>query len=118
VPEFFDYLGNNKGTLLEYGKRYRAGKLISTAMADSVFNQVVNARMCKRQQMRWSPRGAHLLVQVRCAVANGLFADWSPEQISGWLSRAYPDFVRCASRMRRSTSACTSGRTRRSEGTT
>jgi hypothetical protein len=27
--------------------------------------------MCKRQQMRWSPRGAHLLAQVRCAVVNG-----------------------------------------------
>jgi hypothetical protein len=28
--------------------------------------------------------------RLRAAVANGLFADWSPEQISGWLSRAYP----------------------------
>ena len=27
--------------------------------------------MCKRQQMRWTPRGAHLLAQVRCAVLNG-----------------------------------------------
>jgi len=27
--------------------------------------------MCKRQQMRWSPRGAHLPAQVRCAVING-----------------------------------------------
>jgi len=26
--------------------------------------------MCKRQQMRWSPRGPHLLAQVRCAVVN------------------------------------------------
>lgn len=34
-------------------------------------NQVINARMCKRQQMRWSLRGAHLLAQVRCAVING-----------------------------------------------
>ena len=44
-------------TTLFDSKRYRAGKLISTAMAESVVNQVVNARMCKRQQMRWSPRG-------------------------------------------------------------
>ena len=82
VREFFDYLDNNKGTLLDYGKRYRAGKPISTAMAESAVNQVVNARMCKRQQMRWSPRGAHLLAQVRCAVVNGDLASrlrrWSP----------------------------------------
>jgi len=53
VREFFDYLdNNNKGTLLDYGKRCRAGKPISTAMVGSAVNQVVNARMCKRQQMR------------------------------------------------------------------
>jgi CHASE2 domain-containing sensor protein len=40
-------------------------------MAESAVNQVINARMCKRQQMRWTPRGAHLLAQVRCAVLNG-----------------------------------------------
>ena len=34
-------------------------------------NQVINARMCKHQHMRWTPRGAHLLAQVRCAVING-----------------------------------------------
>ena len=34
-------------------------------------NQVLNHRMYKRQQMRWTPRGAHLLAQVRCAVING-----------------------------------------------
>jgi CHASE2 domain-containing sensor protein len=40
-------------------------------MAASAVNQVLNYRMSKRQQMRWSPRGAHLLAQVRCAVING-----------------------------------------------
>ena len=34
---------------------------------------------------------ATLNPRLSAAVANGLFADWSPEQISGWLSRAYPD---------------------------
>jgi len=31
----------------------------------------VNRRMNKSQQMRWSRRGADLLLQVRCAVYNG-----------------------------------------------
>jgi hypothetical protein len=26
---------------------------------------------CKSQQMRWTPRGVHLLTQVRCPVING-----------------------------------------------
>jgi hypothetical protein len=29
--------------------------------------------MNKSQQMRWSRRGADLLLQVRCAVYNGMF---------------------------------------------
>src|SRR4029077_10836246 len=32
-----------------------------------------NRRMNKSQQMRWSRRGADLLLQVRCAVFNGTF---------------------------------------------
>jgi hypothetical protein len=40
-------------------------------MAESAVNQVINTRMCKLQQMRWTPRGAHFLAQVRCAVLNG-----------------------------------------------
>lgn len=34
-------------------------------------NQLINARMCKRQWTRWTLRGAHLLAQVRCTVING-----------------------------------------------
>jgi len=44
-------------------------------MTESAVNQVINACMCKRQHMRWTPRGAHLLVQVRCAVINGDLAE-------------------------------------------
>ena len=48
-----------------YGERYRGGEPISTAFAESAVNQVISNRMVKKQQMRWSPRGAHLLLQVR-----------------------------------------------------
>ena len=65
------YVECNGGATIPYGSRHRDGRSISTAMAESAVNQVLNHRMCKRQQMRWSPRGAHLLAQVRCAVING-----------------------------------------------
>jgi hypothetical protein len=39
----------------------------------SAANFLVNQRMNKAQQMRWSRRGADLLLQVRCAVYNGAF---------------------------------------------
>jgi hypothetical protein len=44
---------------------------------------LVNERMGKRQPMRWSAEGAHLLLQVRCAVLNNrlemLFREWLPK---------------------------------------
>ncbi|BDC45434.1 hypothetical protein PTKU15_87310 [Paraburkholderia terrae] len=69
--ELVEYVEANGGSTINYGARHRPGKPISTATAESAVNQVLNQRMCKRQQMRWSPIGAHLLAQVRCAVING-----------------------------------------------
>ena len=51
-------------------------------MVESAVNQVVSTRMVKKQQMRWSPRGAHLLLQVRTRVLNDTLTDdyrrWYP----------------------------------------
>jgi hypothetical protein len=43
----------------------------STLNHVTVRNRALRAGMCKRQQMRWSPPGVHLLAQVRCAFING-----------------------------------------------
>ena len=34
-------------------------------------SHVINQRMGKRQPMRWTAEGAHLLLLVRCAVLDG-----------------------------------------------
>jgi hypothetical protein len=65
------YIETNDGALIDYGQRYRAGKPISTSRAEGTVNHLVNARMNKRRQMRWSPRGAHRVLQVRAAVLDG-----------------------------------------------
>ncbi len=67
------YIETNEGALIDYGERYRAGKPISTSRAEGTVNQLVSARMNKRRQMRWSPRGAHRVLQVRAAVLDGQF---------------------------------------------
>ncbi len=67
------YIESNKGALIDYGQRYRAGKPISTSRAEGTVNQLVSARMNKRRQMGWSPRGAHRVLQVRAAVLDGRF---------------------------------------------
>ncbi len=71
--ELQSYIDNNKGALIDYGERHRAGKPISTSRAEGTVSQRVSARMNKRQQMRWSPRGAHRVLQVRAAVLDGRF---------------------------------------------
>ena len=40
-------------------------------MTEGTANFLVNRRMNKSELMRWSRRGADLLLQVRCAVYNG-----------------------------------------------
>jgi len=57
--------------LVNYAERHRAGLRVGTAITEGTANVLVNRRMNKAQQMRWSRRGADLLLQVRCAVYNG-----------------------------------------------
>jgi hypothetical protein len=57
--------------LVNYAKRYRADLRVGTSITEGTANFLINRRMNKSQQMRWSRRGADLLLQVRCAVYNG-----------------------------------------------
>ena len=50
---------------------HRAGLRVGTALTEGTANFLVNRRMNKSQQMRWSRRGADRLLQVRCALYNG-----------------------------------------------
>jgi hypothetical protein len=65
------YLRGQAAWLVNYVKRYRAGLRVDTSITEGTANFLVNRRMNKSQQMRWSRRGADLLLQVRCAVYNG-----------------------------------------------
>jgi len=70
VAEFHTYITTNEAFIPNYGDRYRYGEVISTAFVESTVNQVISTRMVKKQQMRWTKKGAHLLLQVRAQVLN------------------------------------------------
>jgi hypothetical protein len=53
------------------GARHRSGRRIATALAESAVNSLVARRIVKKQQMQWSKRATHLLLQVRAAILNG-----------------------------------------------
>jgi len=82
VRELATYITNNASSIVNYGERYRNGERISTAFTESTINQVVSKRMVKKQQMQWTPEGAHLLLQVRTQVLNDewddTFRTWYP----------------------------------------
>jgi hypothetical protein len=67
------YLRGQSHWLVNYADLHRAGLRVGTAITEGTANFLVNRRMNKSQQMRWSRRGADLLLQVRCAVYNGTF---------------------------------------------
>jgi hypothetical protein len=46
---------------------------------------VISKRMVKKQQIRWSPRGAHLLLQIRTKVLN--------DTLTNDYRRWYPGFT-------------------------
>src|SRR3954469_24804871 len=65
------YLTGQSAHLVDYAERHRAGLRVGTSLTKGTANFLVNRRMAKAQQMRWSQRGADLLLQVRCALYNG-----------------------------------------------
>ena len=65
------YLVGQADWMVNYAERHRAGLRVGTAITEGTANFLVNRRMAKSQQMRWSRRGADRLLQVRCAVYNG-----------------------------------------------
>ena len=82
LAEFRTYIDKNQSAIPNYGERYRNGEAISSATAEATVNQVVSRRMVKKQQMQWTPEGAHLLLQMRTRVLNddleALFRGWYP----------------------------------------
>ena len=84
VKEFQIYIENNAAMITNYGERYRNGEAIATGFVESVVNQIIAKRFVKKQQMRWTKRGAHLLLQVRVKVLN--------EELRENFSKWYPQF--------------------------
>lgn len=82
LHEFDHYIRTNQSSLPNYGDRYRNGEAISSAVAESSVNQMISKRFVKKQQMRWTRRGAHLLLQIRTRTLDGTlsatFQRWYP----------------------------------------
>lgn len=82
LDELNIYIENNCHLIPNYGERWRYGEAISTGFVESTINEVVAKRMVKKQQMQWTPKGAHYMIQTRTAVLN----DELHKDFSRWYS--------------------------------
>ena len=87
-----------------YAERRRYGERVSTGFVESAINTVVGKRFGKRQQIRWSKGGAHLMLQARTRTLDGTlrgkFEQWYPGLKAGDRS------VEAEQRMPRSWASC------------
>jgi len=87
LHEFDHYIRANQSSIPNYDDRYRNGEPISSALAESSVNQIIGKRFVKKQQMRWTRCGAHLLLQIRTRVLDDTltttFQRWYPGMKTG-----------------------------------
>ncbi|NBT86642.1 MAG: hypothetical protein EBT45_09175 [Alphaproteobacteria bacterium] len=83
VDEFSEYINTNSPFIPDYSERYNHREAVSSAVAESAVNEIISRRMAKKQQMRWTQKGAHQLLQVRTKTLNNELRDsferWYPK---------------------------------------
>jgi hypothetical protein len=84
LDEFDASLVANQPLIPTYGERWRNEETIATGFVESAVNQIVSKWSVKKQQMQWTKKGAHLLLQTRTQVLD----ECLEETFRGW----YPDF--------------------------
>jgi hypothetical protein len=67
------YVSGHATIIIDYATSRLYELPISTAPTESTVQWLLHRRMSASQQMRWSPRGAHLMLKVRTSVMNGTF---------------------------------------------
>ncbi len=73
LRELDTYVFGQFNSIINYAAARRSGEPISTAQTESAVHRLLHRRMTAKQQMRWSPRGAHFMLKVRTSVINGTF---------------------------------------------
>jgi len=67
------YVSGQSDLIIDYAKARHSNEPIATATTESTVQWLLHRRMGANQQMRRSPRGAHLMLKVRTSVVNETF---------------------------------------------
>jgi hypothetical protein len=74
LDELETYVSGQSDIIIDYATARRCKEPIFTAITESTAQWLLDRRMNAQQQMRWSPRSAHLILKVRTSVVNGTLA--------------------------------------------
>jgi hypothetical protein len=88
LSELETYVSGQSDIIIDYATARRREEPISTAITESTVQWLLHRRMNAQQQMRWSPRGAHLMLKVRTSVVNGTL-DRDHAVAERWARRPY-----------------------------
>ena len=67
------YVSGLADLIIDYASARLDDEPFFTSPTEGAVQWLLHRRMGAQQQMRWSPRGAHLMLQVRTAIVNGTF---------------------------------------------
>ena len=74
LTSLYQYLENNRERVTNYAKWYRQGKVISSQLAESTVESLINQRCKGKRHMQWSRLGLHPVLQLRSAAVS---YDWA-----------------------------------------
>src|SRR6516162_7120008 len=69
------YVSGLADLIIDYASAQLDDEPFFTSPTEGAVQWLLHRRMGAQQQMRWSPRGAHFMLQVRTAIVNGTFDD-------------------------------------------
>ena len=67
------YVSGLADLIIDYASARLGDEPFSTSPTEGAVQWLLHRRMGAQQQMRWSPRGAHLMLHVRTAIVNDTF---------------------------------------------
>ena len=82
------YICGQSDIIIDYATARHQDEPISTAVTESTMQWLLHRRMNAHQQMRWSPRGAHLTLKVWTVAANGTL-ERDPVVAERWARRPF-----------------------------
>jgi transposase-like protein len=81
------YIQSNIKHIINYEKRHTSGLAISSQVAESSIENIINSRHSHNLKMQWTREGAHNVLQIRALKLNDKFEAYWPNIITNMLKK-------------------------------